>query len=168
MDELDPEVAADIALRESSVHDRTRTRGAGVYAWSTPVVVDRWRCRGNCGGIVTVTEEAQHALEVNNRQLARKNEPPLDTNKIAFCEKCRTIGVTVGDDRNRKHVEALSRLIAELKQNADANDQDHQRERELLQNCRLMHHPDIDGLTLAIKQRREKAASTKPGGRKAL
>lgn len=157
---VDPEVQADIDLRESTRRERSPAR-LEVYNWTEPRIVDRWRCRGNCGGIVAVTEEAQHALEVHNRELANRGETPLDTNKIAFCEKCREQGVGIGAERNRRHVDALALIIGELVQMAADNSQDHDRERTLMHNAKLMHHPDLDGLKQALRDRREKGKETK-------
>lgn len=169
MDDIDPEVAADLRVRDSSVHDSARTRGVGVYSWTPPQAVDQWRCRSSsCGGSVEVTEEAQHALSTFAGELARRDEPPIDERKIAFCGACRELGVSVGADRNRKHVDAMALLIRELVELAESpsTQQSAARERTLLENCRLMHHPDVAGLTQALRERRERAGNAKTGRRK--
>lgn len=156
--EIDPEVLADLQLRSYSQHDRTRTRGAGVYNWQPPAFVDSWPCRSGCGAMIQVTEEALHALDVHNRELHHQREAPIDTAGIVFCDACmRRVNVTLPGKR-RKQVDGLAEKIRELKADPPP---DGERERTLIEQIRMLHHPDVEGLVLAIRLRRESKQGAK-------
>lgn len=162
-DESDPEVAADLALRAASERDTTRTRGHGVYGYVQPPTVEHWPCRGGCGVMVAITQEALHAAAVHDRELARRREAPIPRAKCVFCDKCRALGVDIAAERNRKHVDALAELVRELKASPGPGVE---RERQLIHNIRLMHHPDVDGLVRAIAERRASETGKSRGARK--
>ena len=155
-DEMDPEVAADLRLREASRFDRSRNQG-DMPKYVPAKVIDRVPCRNRCGAVVSWTEEAESTFQTFNRQLAKKLEPQLDKTKIVFCNTCRASGVAQAADRNRKQVDYIAGIIRELKGGLDGD-----KYREAIDKLKKAGHPDIDGLEQAL---REKAAS-KPGGRK--
>lgn len=158
----DPEVVADLQLRAATERDRTRTRGVGAYDWQAPTAVTRWPCRGGCQALIDVTDEATHALDVYNRELARRGEALLDTSRTAFCNACRERGAAIAADRNRKHVEAVAKLVVELKTDPGPMPE---REWEIINNLRLMHHPDVDGLVQSIRERRDRGKQGKRGSK---
>lgn len=80
----DPEVLADLQLRDASERDRGRTRPLG---WSPPVFVEHWPCKG-CGALVGMTKESLDVHAMFNRQLASKRESPLP--KRGCCDDCKT------------------------------------------------------------------------------
>lgn len=151
-EEIDPEVLADLQLRESSQRDWTRTRGRGVYDWHKPNDVEQWRCRvPTCGAMVGTTQEAVDAAAVFDRELHRRGEGPLDRERIAMCDDCRKRFLKQRADKNRMHVDGMAELIRELKGEEAPPPE---RERVLIEKIRHMHHPDVDGLLLSIRERR--------------
>lgn len=154
-DELDPEVIADLRLREYTARSRPGLSdaafGQAIRAAAIPKVVDRVPCRNRCGAVVAWTEEAEDTFQTFNRQLARKVEAQLDKTRIVFCSTCRTNGLAMGAERNRKQVDYIAPLIRELKNGPSAD-----RYREILDSLRKAGHPDVDGLHAALL---EKAAA---------
>lgn len=155
-DDIDPEVLADIRLRESSKYDSTRTSVGAMPTWTPPKVIDRVPCRARCGAVVSWTEEAESMLQTFNRILARRVEPELDRTKTLFCSSCRTRGADLAAERNRKQVDAIAAMIREIKNGASSD-----RYRELLDNLRKAGHPDVDGLHQALLDK----ANSKPAKR---
>lgn len=148
--EPDPEVLADLALRASSEHDRTRTRGEGVYDWAPLVGVGVWACRRpGCQGHATVYQPNLDALDVFNRRLASKGEPPLDVTKILYCDGCWAEYKRTAPERRRGQVERMAVAIRSLRESNDP-----ERERELLDSLEKWGHPDVPGLVAAIRERR--------------
>jgi hypothetical protein len=80
---LDPEVHADLRLRDSSEGDRTRTR---TVAYAPPVFVEHWPCKG-CSVMVGITREVLDTHAMFNRQLVKRRESPLP--KRAQCDDCK-------------------------------------------------------------------------------
>jgi hypothetical protein len=143
-DEEDPEVEADIRLRESSRFDRSRNQGdAPTYV--PPKIVDRVPCRNRCGSVVSWTEEAENTFQTFNRHLAGRAEAQLDKTKIAFCNTCRTAGVGLAAERNRKQVDYIAARVRELKGGCNSD-----RYGELLKELTKAGHPDVDGLRQAL------------------
>lgn len=148
--EPDPEVLADLALRNSSQHDRTRTRGEGLYNWTPPVGVGVWACRRpGCKGYATVYQANLDAFEVFDRQLSSKGEQPLDVTKILFCETCYAEFKRTAPDRRRGQVERMAVAVRQLKESNDP-----ERERELLDSLEKWGHPDVHGLVTALREKR--------------
>ncbi len=169
-EEFDPEVAADLALREASVHDAARTRTAN-YAWSPPKTVAMWRCkRPGCQGTLEITQEAVEALETANRQLRRTGEKPLTTSEVVFCLRCRAEFVRSAPDRRRAQVDRMAYVIKQLKAGEtriQVRDKDGERwldEREALDQLAKWGHPDVKGFEEALKRRRER--DNKPNARR--
>jgi hypothetical protein len=69
---LDPEVLADLRLRDSSD--------------APPVFVEHWPCKG-CGVMVGITREVLDTHAMFNRQLVKRRESPLP--KRAQCDDCK-------------------------------------------------------------------------------
>lgn len=151
----DPEVLADLKLRSATERDPSRAREMPTYA--TPKVVDKVPCRARCGNVCDWTEEAVQAFETCNRILAARDEAPLDQTKIAFCAACRARGATLAADNSRQHVERLGALIRELKASSDPGS-----ERDLIKQLGKLGHPDVEGLTGALRDARAK----QPSGRR--
>lgn len=118
--------------------------------------------------MVGVPQEALDAMAVFNTELAKRGEQPINKAKTVFCATCKESGLKHGADVNRRHVTALAVHIRRLVELADepATQANAQEERELLEKCRLMHHPDIDGLTQALRDRRERNGNAKSGKRR--
>jgi hypothetical protein len=138
VNDIDPEVLADIQLRNRSQYDRTRT---GAPEWTPPKIHSHVPCRNRCGAVTEWTEDAEERFEIFNRILARRNEAQLDRTKIVFCDKCRGDGAKQSSERNRKLVDAVAVAIRGLKDGCDAA-----RELELLAKLDKAGHPDIAGL----------------------
>lgn len=138
-DEIDPEVLEDLRLRASTERDRSRSRE--MPAWAPPKIHSNVPCRGRCGSVVEWTEDAEERFQIFNRELARRNDAPLDKTKIAFCNACRAVGDTAAAARNRKLVDAVAAAIRELKDGCEST-----REYELLGKLEKAGHPDIAGL----------------------
>lgn len=148
--EPDPEVIADLVLRASSERDPTRTRGEAVYSWAPPKSVGVWACRNpRCRAFAEVHQENLDALEVFNRQLTSKGEPPLDVTKILYCDGCLAEFKRTAPDRRRGQVERMAVAIRALKESNDP-----ERERELLDNLEKWGHGDVPGLVAAIREKR--------------
>lgn len=160
-DELDPEVVADLRLREYTAKSRQGLSDAGfgqaIRDTATPKIVDRVPCRNRCGAVVGWTEEAEHTFDTFNRQLARKMEPQLDKTQIMFCPSCVAAGRELRAQGLRGLVDKIAVAIRELKDGCDD-----ERQRELLKKLEKAGHPDVPGLEQWL---REKAAS-KQGSRK--
>ncbi len=152
---LDPEVLADLRLREATERDATRSREMPKYV--APRIVERVPCRARCGQLADWTDEAEQAFETFNRALAAKADAPLDKTKIAFCSACVDEGRKLIADNSRKHVDKLAEKVRELKDSERPWD-----EGELLSQLRKLGHPDIPGLVSALRDRRDK----QPAGRR--
>lgn len=155
--EIDPEVAADLALRASSQFDTDRTRGAvGVSGarWSPPKFVTQWPCRGKCGVLVDVDEFTVEVFAKFNRVLRQRDEQPLDASAIVFCDACRDQGKALAAQRNRQKVDAIGNAIRELKELAAQPETPRslEQQRDILMKLRKHGHPDVDGLVLAIRE----------------
>lgn len=165
----DPEVRADLELRDSTARDRPRKSYEQVK-WSPPVIVGQVPCRGRCGAVVDWPEDAEHSFQVFNGQLERTNQAPLDKTRIVFCEKCRAYGATLAADNNRKHVDKLAEVIRELRggtthPEAPGPAPHPDRERELLEQLRKLHHPDPVAFEIALREARQRSNSkNKRGG----
>ena len=137
-DSDDPEVIADLRLRASSQYDRSRT---GEVPWTPPKIHSQVPCRNRCGALVDWTEEAQEAMEVWNRVLARRGETPLDQTRVVFCNPCRAGGRKQLAANNRKLVDDVAKAIRELKAGVELH-----RENELLDKLEKAGLPDVSGL----------------------
>lgn len=164
MDEpVDPEVLADIELRDRTRRERPNA-SAALYAWTPTPDVEHWPCRAGCGRMVGVPQEALDAAITFDRQLARTNEPPLNRAKIVFCSTCKASGMKFAAETNRRHVEALRLLIREAKESSTAADTLEERER--IEKIRLMRHPNVVDFVAALREKREREGNSKNGKRR--
>jgi hypothetical protein len=148
--EPDPEVLADLALRRASEHDRTRSRGDGIYDWEPSKPVGFWACRNpQCKGMADVYEENVTAFGIFNREIVKRGEKPLEDHRIMFCDRCLAEYRRTAPDRRRAQVERMAVAIRSLKESGDAT-----RERDLIAQISEWGHPDVEGLVNAIAERR--------------
>jgi hypothetical protein len=148
--EPDPEVLADLALREASIHDMTRSRGEGAYDWKPVRPVCLWRCRNaKCGGFAQVYQDNIDALAMFDRELVKRGEQPLDASKILYCDDCLAEYRRTAPDRRRAQIDRMAVAIRSLKESDDAT-----RERDLIAQISTWGHPDVEGLVKAITDRR--------------
>jgi hypothetical protein len=152
----DPEVEADIRLRESTRYDTSRNLTGKAPTWTPPKVLDRVPCRARCGAVVAWTDDAEEKLQIFNGILKRKMEPEIDRTKTLFCNSCRVKGAEMSAERNRKQVDFVAERIKELKNGAGGD-----RYRELLDQLRKAGHPDVDGLHQCLLEK----AAQKPSKR---
>lgn len=148
--EPDPEVLADLRLREESRHDPSRTRGRGAYDWSPPAFVGVWGCRRpGCARLVSVTQEAVDYADQCDGWLRARSEDPLDRNRVAYCDLCLAEYKRTAPDRRRKQVDEMAVKIRELKESRDPHG-----ERDLVDQLQRMGHPDVSGLVQQLSEQR--------------
>ena len=165
----DPEVLADMQLREATLRERGRSREMPKY--EPPAIVGQWPCRV-CKTPVDITDEAIKDAEVFDRKLARDgdehgNHAPLDRNRIAVCDACRAKGMSLIGQRKREQVDKMAALIRELRGGTTlpappGPAPSQQREAELMREIISRHHPDPEGLLKAIRDGRN--GGKKPRG----
>lgn len=148
-DETDPEVLADLRLRDTSMRDCTRT---GEAHWTPPKIHSKVPCRGRCGSVVDWAEDAEERFQIFCRELAKRNQAQLDRTQIVFCDNCRAIGNLAAAQRNRKLVDAVAVAIRELKDGCEPH-----REHELIDKLTRAGHPDIAGLVQWLKDKKNSA-----------
>lgn len=102
----DPEVRADLALRDRTARERANRRGpAGLDVGQDPdglspalarlydsvpdPDVESWPCRGGCGRKVGVPQVAIERLAEANRMLVRRGEKPIGKHEVMWCPACR-------------------------------------------------------------------------------
>lgn len=141
------EIDEDAVARAESLRDPSRTRKEP--KWVPPVVLDRVLCRGNCGALVEWTEDTEAAFRMWNAELAKRDEFPLEPNKIIFCEGCRRKGREFSRERNDKAREIMARNIRELKAAEDPG-----KELTRIKRIEALGHPDVPGLIEAIRTKR--------------
>lgn len=113
-------------------------------------MVGVWKCRNpKCFTLVSVPEDAMHALKRCNAMLAARNEEPLDEVKILYCDPCLFEFKASAPDRRRAQVERMAVAIRQLKESGDPT-----RERDLIAQLEQWGHPDVAGLVQAITERR--------------
>lgn len=151
--EPDPEVLADMRLRDSSERDPTRTRGAGVYDWKPAILVEQWPCRsGSCGNTVGATLDDLQRRDQMNRELYRRGQSDIAKDKSMFCESCRASARKGQSERNRRACDEMAVLIRQLKEQRTGPEAGIT-ERELVKRLESMGHPDVQGLVDAIKNK---------------
>jgi hypothetical protein len=155
---MDPEVLADIKLREETRRDSTRTRGAAVYSWRPPETVAVWPCKA-CKCLVEVAQDPVDWFNLFNRELAKRGEEPLDKAKIAYCDRCRIEFRRTGADRRRAEVERMRPAIIAIKASKQPRS-----EHEHIANLRKWHHPDVDGLLQWCDEQLKTPSGKKRGG----
>lgn len=87
---LDPEVLADLRAREQSAGDRTRHRKArNPWAPDVDPPVEHWPCRGGCGRMIGVGQEAVTALAIMNARLVVERKEAISKAKVMWCPACK-------------------------------------------------------------------------------
>lgn len=133
-----------------------RHSAAEVYAWKKPRLVGgQLQCR-TCKIPVAVTEETIERWWMFNRMLRAQGQEPIAADRIVLCDACRDEDKRATADSRRREVDRLASTIRELKDTSDP-----QRERELVAQLRAQRHPDVDGLVMAIGQRKQSTKRTK-------
>lgn len=150
----DPEVTADLRLREHTARTRPAVSDAefarGIRDAATPNVIGKVPCRARCGNVTDWTAEAEDAFNTWNRKLARDNEIPLDMTRIVFCDACRKRGAKAAADSNRNHVEAVRAAIRELKETPPKTPSE---ERAAVRRLEGLRHPFPEECVKAIVER---------------
>lgn len=153
----DPEVLAD--LRRRVELERTRPTSPekieAVYAWKAPEFIGAWKCR-TCGQLVPIQESDMANLAMWNRELRKRNEEPIDTARIVFCDACRTEHRKSAPGRRTEEVARLAEVIRTLKGAADPD-----REMATIRTLRDLGHPDVDGLLSELRERAGAKATKK-------
>lgn len=156
--DLDPEVLADLELRDASMRDRSRSRRAeatlGRELPAPPVAW--WTCRApRCGQLVGIPEQAVERLEIFNARLVSRGEQPIPDDTVAVCDEHRAMLLTHRAETLRRKHDRLRENIVKLKASPNPRS-----EHELLRELERDHHPDISGLleSLARKLEGDKAS----------
>jgi hypothetical protein len=110
----DPEIAADLLRQAASLRDATRTKGADVYDWHPPAILESWPCRG-CSTPVGMTAEAIDAARVCNRKLAARGDKLLSKRELAVCDRCRADERIAERERDQARHQAIAALTRELR-----------------------------------------------------
>lgn len=145
---IDPEVAADLALRDASEHDTERTRAmAGrLYNWTKPVTTDTWPCkRPGCKNRFPIDDDDKERLKIFNEKLGSRNEELIRPSQIAWCQECRAEWVASAAERRAKRNGETAALIRELKASRDPAG-----EVDTIRQLQTWGHPDVRGLVMAI------------------
>lgn len=141
-DDMDPEVLADLQLREQTTRERPRMSDAqfaeNLREAAAPRVIGKVPCRARCGNVADWTEEAEAAFQTWNRKLVADREAPLDKTRIVFCDDCRRRGAVEAAQSNRNHVEAMRAAIQELKEHPPETPSE---EREAVKRLEKLRHP---------------------------
>jgi hypothetical protein len=87
-------------------------------------------------------------------------EPQLDKTKIDFCVACRKVGSVNTANNNRKGVDAVALLIREYRGGTTSPKPpgpapSEKRQREILDQLKKFHHPDVNGLEQAVREARD-------------
>lgn len=164
--DYDPEVAADLELREQTRRERPGLTSAQFAAKVRevavgPTVLEMVPCRARCGRTTEWTAEAQHTFDVFNRELAKRGEAPLDKTRIVFCATCKKQGRALEGAASRKNVDAMGALIRELRggetfPNPPGPAPTPERERQILDVLERAGHPDVVGLRNSLRDSRAK------------
>lgn len=145
--EPDPEVIADLQLREQTARARPRNEAKteALYTWAPPEIVAKWKCR-TCGALaVPISADDLEFAAVWNRKLRSRGEAPLDPDRIVFCDACRDKHRASGEHRRAEERERIAEEIRKLK-NAD----DPTLEAATIKTLRELGHPDVDGLVQSL------------------
>ena len=143
---MDPEVLADLRLRERTAAERSAASPA-LYAWKPPVFVGAWKCR-TCEVLVPITTEDLERLAMWNRVLRSRKQEPIDHNRIVFCDACRDSLKAKAGDRRSEEARITGELVRELKAATNPDS-----ERATANRLRDLGHPDVDGLLGALRER---------------
>lgn len=172
-DDNDPEVIADIALREQTRRERPGLTDAQfgdlLSKVGKPTILERVPCRNRCGRTADWTAEAEHSFEVFNRELAKRGEAPLDKTRIVFCDTCRAGAIAEKGRNNRVFNDRMAELIRELRGGTTHPEPPgpapHDiRERQIIKALEAAGHPDVIGLRNALASKRGSKGSPRTKG----
>lgn len=141
---IDPEVRADIELRNRTERHRSRKE---LPSWTRPEFVANWPCRA-CSAPVPVTADAVDTLERFNRMLGARNETFIRTTEIMFCDRCGAEYKRTAAARRLGQVERMRPVIQRLKRSSNPEG-----EHELIKQLTQWSHPDVAGLIQSIRDR---------------
>lgn len=153
----DPEVLADLRLRESSAYDRERARPVDISKlWSPPVFVAEWRCRfpgpkspaPPCRVMIPVSSDDVERLQIHNDELSRRGEQPIETHEVMLCDAHRKLAAEYRAKRLPELHTKLRDAIQKLKQSNSPRI-----EKELIETLHKLHHPDVEGLLQALEEK---------------
>jgi hypothetical protein len=102
----DPEVHADLRLRDQTARERADRRGveglvdgqdpdglsprlAALYSSAPDPIVEHWPCRGGCGTLVGVTKVGIDEFDAMNRRLRSMRQEPMAKHKVMWCPACK-------------------------------------------------------------------------------
>lgn len=162
-EELDPEVLADLQLRESSQYDPKRTRTAR-YDWRQPDIVAHWPCRRpGCGQTIGVTQEAVDALRVANERMQQEGEREIPTDAVMICPPCKVVFEDVLAEKAARRRAEIRDLVLRMKESPNPRS-----EHETIKRLTKLGHPDVVGLIehLAAKLERNGNKTAKAKGSK--
>lgn len=180
-DDIDPEVLADLQLRASSQHDRSRARPSQAIlgTWApNEKPAGMWRCKGRGKGkepcptnaVVPVTADTIERMMAFNEMLRARDEPLLETDDIVRCERCqREINATRAV-RLREREDNIGSLIRQLKQSNEPRKEqaphamipkDKGKPPMLVTKLlEIFEHPDVEALMRSIEDQ-----AKAPGGK---
>lgn len=157
--QVDPEIAADLKLREATERDTTRTRAPVTVMGGTwpPVYVVSWPCRvKSCRVPVPVTDAAVDALATMNRKLVRDGSYPIDTADVVFCPEHESQLARARIDWAIQARDKTREAILELRSDPPPHPE---RERDLLEKLDALGHPDVKGLGIWLAEERKRGKS---------
>jgi hypothetical protein len=157
MREVDPEVVADIELRDRSERDPNRARdlrSAAGGELGDRKTVGHWLCRvATCRRPVEVTADTVYVLEVMNAHLAGRGEAPIQTLDVVFCEEHRQ---KLGEARQAVSIQVRAKVRDYILELRSEDPPSPDRERDLISKIEALGHPDTKGLLQSIGDRRRK------------
>lgn len=118
--DLDPEVLADLHLRDRTARERADRRGpagldvgqdpdglspalAALYASVPDPDVESWPCRGRCGRMIGVTQAGVDRLKAWNKRLAARRERPIGKHGVMWCPDCKRRDDELAQAQRRPH-----------------------------------------------------------------
>lgn len=146
---IDPEVLADLQLREHTERTRRTKPVDAIYAYKPPEFVGAWRCR-RCGVLVEIQASDLENLAMWNRVLKARGEAPIDNTKIALCDECKAVEDDRRSDGRKEQAGIVNDLIRSLKATDDIDGID---ARAQTKRLRELGHPDVDGLLHELRER---------------
>jgi hypothetical protein len=133
---MDPEVLADLQLREQSVHDHTRSRREA--SWVPPVFVLDWKCRHpRCDARVPVTGDVVERLAKFNEHLATRGERPIPCDAVLLCDEHRDEMHQIIGVKLRERTDELRGVIKLLRASKDP-----MKEAALIARLSELRHPE--------------------------
>lgn len=157
--EVDPEVVADLRLREDSMRDPTRERRseAMLGTWAPrEKYVGKWKCKTPvCSAYVDVVEDTIERWMLLNGMLKARGEETIRTDEVLRCDRCRNEMSLARRVHLRKRVDEMAVIIRQLKSSSNPRG-----EHELIRQLEKWHHPDLKGLLDAIERRLESENKT--------